>query len=159
MKTKKLLELLSLVGEVKSNRWNTVRDVVECLKTKTDTDIIKAYWNDTWKQENPKYNPLVLSEIKTWSTYEGDCIDLRFSNKNEKLHCSAKIYDGRLLDGKMQKIRFTAEFILPTSFIDNLESSITWAFESYLEHEYENYLEMQRKNWIEKLKTKIINTD
>lgn len=157
MTTKKLLELLALVNHVTISRWKTVMDLVECIKEQKGVKIIKSEWHDSFKKNNPKFYPLNLSQIETWSTYDGECISLIFSEKEGKLYCHVKIYDGDSFGGTRTNIRFTAELILPNSFIRKIEGKINWAFEVFLTESYEQHLESQKLLWINNLKSQIIN--
>jgi hypothetical protein len=164
MKTEKLFELLTLVDGVRSERWETVLQLVDVI-SKGSVIIKDKKWDDSWKQSRPDYYPLDLAEIKTWSTYDNTCIDLNFLNDISKgvvcdeypyqLVCKVKIYDGNSFGGDRRKLRFEALLWLPTTFIHTLEQRIEWAFNAYLEDAYENHLEAQKKLWINNMKSKI----
>lgn len=164
MRTEKLFELLTLVNGIKSKRWETVKQLVDIL-AKGSVAIKYKKWNDDWKQNNPEYYPLDLTEMQTWSTYDDTCIDLEFSNDttenyghaNNQLVCNVKIYDGNSFGGERQKLRFEALLWLPTAFIHIIEQRIEWAFETYLEDAYESHLEEQKKLWINNRKNEILH--
>ena len=69
MKIKKLFEILTLVKSVSSRRWSDVLLLVDAINNKT-VDVKEKKWYEKYKQDNPNYYPLELSEIRTRSTYE-----------------------------------------------------------------------------------------
>lgn len=156
MKTEKLFELLTLVDDVRSNEWSMVMLIADCI-SKGEADVLEKEWADRFKRDKSEYYPLDLSQIKTWSTYEGDCIKLKFHVDKDKLMCDVKIYDGNSFGGERNALRFSAKLCMPHEFVQNIESSINWAFECYLEQAYENHLEAQKLLWINNLKSQIIN--
>lgn len=159
MKTEKLFKLLTLVGGVRSTKWETVMQLVDTIK-QGGVSIIDKRWVDSWRE----YDQLDLSDINTWSTYDDTCIDLQFSNDtgkdngfpNNQLVCKVKIYDGRSLDGARTGLKFEAKLWLPTSFIHNIEQRIGWGFDSYLEDAYEIHLKSQKNLWINNMKNEIL---
>ena len=155
MKQAKLFELLKIIDGVYSSSWNMTKEIVKNI-TKKESKIILKEWHDNYKNKNPEWYPLDLAEFKTWSTYDA-CIDLEFSNKDEKLYCTAHIYDGDSYPGCRKELRFTAEFYLPNSFIKTLEEIINYKFNRYLEDLYDDHLESQKLLWITNLKTAILN--
>ncbi len=164
MKTEKLFELLTLVEGVTSKRWETVMQLVDLI-AKGSIDIKDKKWDDSFKQSKPKYYPLNLGDIKTWSTFDDTCIDLYFANDttenngqtNNQLVCTAKIYDGHSFGGNRNRLRFEALLWLPTSFIHTIEQRIEWAFETHLEESYETHLEEQKRLWIENKKKEFLS--
>jgi len=165
MKTEKLFELLTLVGGVKSKRWETVVQLVDEI-TKGNVTIKHKQWNCNWKQDRPDFYPLDLSILTTWSTYDNNCIDLKFSNDtsknngqpNNQLVCQVEIYDGNRFSGERIQLRFEALLWLPTAFIHTIEQRIEGDFETYLEDAYEKHLEAQKTIWINNMKSEIIGT-
>jgi len=169
MKIKKLFELLALVDGVTSCKWRTVMEIVGHPASgmpgylnntgykSNDAIVLNKQWHDDWKAKNPEYYPLNLTKLGTWSTFDNTCVDLFFTNKDNKLHCRARIYDGNNMHGYRTNLRFTAEFILPNKFIKVLEDNIKYEFERFLEEKHEVYLEEQKKNWIEDLRHKFLN--
>jgi len=160
MEIKKLFKLLTIVGEIKSTYWSTVMEIVGCpaAKIKGYFDKVKVLdkkWHDGYKSQNPEYYPLDLSNLTTWSTFNR-CIELTFTLVKTKLHCHAKIYEGSNFHGGRQKLRFTADLIMPNNFIRVLEDNILSSFNYYLEDQYDIYLETQKINWITDLKNKIL---
>ena len=153
MNNKKLFEVLTLVRSVRSSRWNDVRNIVELMPS---IEVKEKKWNEKYKQDNPEWYPLDLSKIETWSTYEGECIDLVFSNENNKVVCKVSIYDGDNMRGYRRDLRFTATLIMPNSFIKELEQKILYALDKLAEYSYEDYLETQKKLWMANFKTQIL---
>ena len=153
MTNKKLLEILTLVNSVKSSRWNDIRKVVE---TMASIEVKEKNWNEKCKQDNPEWYPLDLSKIETWSTYDGDCINLVFSNENNKLICEVSIYDGDNMNGYRLNLRFTATLIMPNSFIKELEQKILYALDRLAEDSYDDYLETQKKLWMSNFKSQVL---
>ena len=153
MNNKKLFEVLTLVRSVRSSRWNDVRNIVELMPS---IEVKEKKWNEKYKQDNPEWYPLDLSKIETWSTYEGECIDLVFSNENNKVVCKVSIYDGDNMRGYRRDLRFTATLIMPNSFIKELEQKILYALDKLAEYSYEDYLETQKKLWMANFKSQIL---
>jgi len=154
MENNKLFELLTLIGGVNSNKWRDVMKIVELMPF---IEVTEKKWVDKHKQRYPENYPLDLSKIKTWSTYDGECIDLVFSNEDNKLICEARIYDGERLNGYRRDLRFTATLIMPDDFIKELEYRILRAFDKFAEYSYEDFLENQKKLWVENFKSQILN--
>jgi hypothetical protein len=152
MNSKKLFEILTLVNSVKSSRWNDVRKIVEIMPF---IEVKEKKWNEKYKQDNPNWYPLDLSKIETWSTYEGECICLVFSNQNNKVFCEVSIYDGDNLSARRCNLRFTAKLIIPDTFIKELEQKILYALDRLAEDSYQDYLETQKKLWMSNFKSKI----
>ena len=153
MNNKKLFEVLTLVRSVRSSRLNDVRNIVELMPS---IEVKEKKWNEKYKQDNPEWYPLDLSKIETWSTYEGECIDLVFSNENNKVVCKVSIYDGDNMRGYRRDLRFTATLIMPNSFIKELEQKILYALDKLAEYSYEDYLETQKKLWMANFKSQIL---
>ncbi len=166
MKTKKLFNLLALIGSVKSSRWSMVQEIVQAF-SENGMVILEKEWDDVFKKMNPEHYPLDLSSIHTWSTFDNTCIELLFTvgglvekkDKDRKLHVHVRIHDGHCLGGHRTKLRFTAEIIMPDDFIHTIENLINWEFESYLDDKYEKHLEKQKQAWLNNLRTKILSTD
>ena len=97
---KKLFDILTLVDGVKSSNW---ADVMKIVETMPSIEVMEKKWNEKYKQDNPEWFPLDLSKIATWSTCDGECINLRFSNENNKLICNVSIYDGVIMNGYRKK--------------------------------------------------------
>ena len=153
MNNKKLLEILTLVNSVKSSRWNDVRKIVELMPS---IEVKEKKWNEKYKQDNPERYPLDLSKIETWSTYDGECINLVFSNDNNKVICKVSIYDGDNMNGYRRNLRFTATLIMPNNFIKELEQKILYALDRLAENSYEDYLETQKELWMSNFKSQIL---
>ena len=153
MNNKKLLEILTLVNSVKSSRWNDVRKIVELMPS---IEVKEKKWNEKYKQDNPEWYPLDLSKIETWSTYDGECINLVFSNDNNKVICKVSIYDGDNMNGYRRNLRFTATLIMPNNFIKELEQKILYSLDRLAENSYEAYLETQKKLWMSNFKSQIL---
>ena len=153
MNNKKLLEILTLVNSVKSSRWNDVRKIVELMPS---IEVKEKKWNEKYKQDNPEWYPLDLSKIETWSTYDGECINLVFSNDNNKVVCEVSIYDGENMNGYRRNLRFTATLVMPKNFIKELEQKILYALDRLAEDSYEDYLEIQKKLWMSNFKSQIL---
>ena len=163
MKTEKLFELLTLFDNVQSRNWNDVRKLVDEI-SKGRVTIKEKKWADQFKQDHPEYYPLDLADIKTWSTFDGTCIDLRFSNdiaeengqENNQLVCRATIYEGNSFGGYREGKRFEAVLWLSTAFIHEIEPIIARYLESHLEDAYDDYLESQKKLWIHNKRLEIL---
>lgn len=153
MTEEKLFELLTLLKEVRSSSWITVGKIVELMPY---IEVKEKKWNQKYKQDNPEWFPLDLSKIETWSTYDGECIYLVFSNENNRLVCNVSIYDGDNMNGYRTSLRFTATLIMPNSFIKEIEQIILYKLEILAEDSYEDYLETQKKLWIENFKLKFL---
>ncbi len=155
METSKLFKILKTIGHVKSSRWSTIEALVECIQFKEAT-VIKKSWQEKFMQSNLKHYPLDLSKIGTWSTYE-DCIDLHFTTDKDDFHCYVKIYDGDSFGGYRTNLRFTAELLLPLSFLNKIENSIHYGLTSHLEDLYDKHLEKQKLDWINKKRISILS--
>ncbi len=155
-----LFKLLTKLSYVRSHRWNMVCKVVELIDTidTTKAVVINKRWEDKWKQDNPQYNPLDLSDIKRWSTFEG-CVTLEFSTipEENRILLYAKIYDGDF-HGHPTGLRFEAKISLYGDFIVELKDSIGWKLDSLTEDLHDEHLESKRKQWIEKAKSDIIKS-
>lgn len=155
MKKEKLFKILTLINGVYSTSWNMIIQLSDEIKDDNAT-IIEKNWGDSFKNENYDMFPLDLSDRKTWSTFDGTCIDLKFVNINNKLTCIAKIYNGDTFDGHRKDLRFTATIELKNNFIFNIKNNILNGYENFLEKEYKNYLEKQKELWINKMREKFI---
>lgn len=153
MENEKLMDILTLVGKVKSNRWSDVMKIVELMPS---IEIIEKKWAEKYKQENPDWYPLDLSKTETWSTYDSECINLIFTNDNNKVICEVNIYEGDNMNGYRRNLRFTATLLMPNSFIKELEKKILYALDRLAEDSYEDYLETQKKLWLSKFKSDIL---
>jgi hypothetical protein len=154
MKNKKLFEILTLVGSVKSSSWNDVMSIVELMPSIT---VEEKRWNEKYKRDNPDWYPLDLFKIETWSTYERECINLVFSIKNNEIVCKASIYNGDSIYGHRKDLRFTATLIMPNIFIKSLEQKILYAIDRLAEDSYREHLEDQKKLWMVDFKSQIFN--
>lgn len=155
MEINKLFEVLTLVDSVKTNRWNDVQNIVAAIK-ESKVDIKEKKWGDGHKEQFADHYALDLSEIKTWSTYEGECIDITFTHEDGRLVCYVRIYEGGCFNGERKALRFTATLWLPKSFIYTIEGDITHALNRMAEYGYEDYLDNQKKLWILNFKSNII---
>jgi len=154
MTIKKLFNILQLVTYVESNKWNDVTRIVSGIAGGEITIKEKLWCN--YKANLYELYPLDLSKIETWSTFEGDCIHLRFYMKQNALVCYVHIYEGDSFSGHMRNIRFTATLILPNSFIKVIEPKIVRALNYFAEEEYHRYLDKQKKDWITNFKSQLI---
>ena len=128
MENKKLMKILKTIGKVKSSRWNVVMEIV---KNMDSIEVIEKNYHDDFKRNHPEIYPLDLSKLDTWSTYDGECINLIFKNENEKLVCDVSIYDGDCLNGYRTDLKFTAKLILPEFFISVIKENIVYVFDSF----------------------------
>ena len=152
---KQLFGLLKMLRYVVSSEWKIVCKIVDNFK---DIEVIEKrweYWN--YRNNDSKYYPLDLSNIKTWSTYDRTCISLEFSiNCDKKLFCDVKIYEGDNFNGIRKELRFSAKLIFPNKFITEISNIIRYKFDTYLEDRYEKFLEQQKHNWINEFKNQIL---
>jgi hypothetical protein len=153
MENKKLLKILTIVNSVNTNRWEYVQKIVEYMPA---IEVKEKKWADKFKQENPYLYPLDLSKIEIWSTFDGKCIDLTFSNENDNIRCDVVIYDGYNIYGTIN-IRFTAILLIHNNFIQEIEDLILWELDEFAEQSYEEYLENKKKLWISNFKNKILD--
>lgn len=153
MDNTKLFEILSLVKWVKCTRWNDVMKIVENMAL---IEVVEKKWFVKYKADNPEWYPLDLSQLKTWSTYEHECINLSFSNINNKLCCNVNIYEGDNLTGHRKELRFTAKLIMPSSYIEELSEKILNALDRVAEDSYYHHLENQKKLWMANFKDQIL---
>ena len=155
MSNEKLLELLTLIGSVKSNKWDHVMQIVELMPSIT---VMDKGWHDRFRQDHPDYYPLDLSKLETWSTSPRECVDLAFRNKEGNLICYANIYDSDTFDGHRLRLRFTATLVMPIDFIKELKEKILYGLDGYVEDSYEEYLEKQKETWMSNLQSEILGT-
>lgn len=153
MTNKKLFELLKLVDGVDFSYWSMVNHLVDCIN-ENKSIVIEKEWKN-YKKDFPDSCPLDLSKISTWSTYD-KCVDVNFTNVNEKLYCKVKIYEGDTFDGYRKDLRFTATLILPDKFIKQIANTIEACFEYYLSKSYEKHLEAKKKQWIYEKRNEIL---
>lgn len=144
MNEMKLMDILSLVGEVHSNKWGDVMAIVEAMP---DVIVVDQRWNSIYKQDNPDLYPLDLTRLDTWSTYDRTCISLLFHNTNGVLMCDALIYDGNM-DGPRKSQRFTATLLMPVHFIKHIEPRLLYALRKHAEEAYEAHLRADKEEWI-----------
>jgi hypothetical protein len=152
MNQKELIKALSIIGEVKVSRWQTVRDIVAQFSPR---QVIRKEWLDQFQKDHPDLYPLDLSDIETWSTYES-CVDLSFQLKDRKLHCDARIYEGESMSGNRTDVRFEADLKLPIAFIRKIKSEIEYSFDNFLSNSYDEHLRRKRIAWINNLKEEIL---
>lgn len=154
MEVNNLKEVLILVGGVYVQNWDKLRKVVQAV-TDEKAEIISSQWEDRFRREHPEIYPLRLNKLDTWSTYER-CHHLTFTVVEDRLHCHAVIFDGDFYDGYPTKKRFEADFYLPDSFFEVIESSIGYKFNHYILERYEDYLEKKKQDWIKKETKKLL---
>lgn len=155
MESDKLIEILRLVGVVKSDQWKRVLEIVKWIKA-DKVKVVEKAWFEPFRNVKPDYYPLDLSDIETWSTYDGDCISLTFYIDNNKLFCDVIIYDGEIMHGYRKNKRFIAKLEFDDSYILTLENRIMYDFQKFAEDRYEDYLERKKENWVNRYKNKII---
>ncbi len=151
METKKLFNILTIVGNVTSTRWDTVLNLVECINN-GGAKIIKKQWENHHKGKSLDIKPMDLHDINIWSTFDGTCINLFFTINKDELHCYVKIYDGESFGGYRKGLRFSAELNLLHDFIHKIEREINWELNCHFDNEYEKHLEDQKKKWINEMK-------
>ena len=144
-----LIKKLKLIDNVYSSKWVTVMEVVTIL---SKSKILEKNW-ENHKQDFEDIYPLNLEEIDTWSTFES-CVSLCFSILEEGLICNAHIYDGTTT-GERRALRFTAKIQLPLSFIVNLNDSIEYTFEDYLNDSYHLFLQNRKVEWKKEYKKRM----
>ena len=154
MTIKKLFGILRLTKNVSTNSWDTLRSIVDGIKS-GEIIVKEKSWADNFKKQNENYYPLDLSKLDTWSTYDL-CRNMSFYIEQDRLVCEAHIYDGRMSDGSITKLRFSTKLWLPNNFIKSLESKIMYKFDLYADDCYEEFLETKKKNWIDEFKSEII---
>ncbi len=156
MEISKLFEVLKLVGFVESCQWKRVLGIIELIQNDRVT-IAEKSWFEPYRNIQSKYYPLDLDKVDTWSTYDGDCIDLKFKIEENTLVCYATIYDGEIMHGHRRCKRFTAKLEFDADYIISLESVILHSLERLADREYENYLEHQKFIWTTSFKNTILN--
>lgn len=157
MKTTKLFELLVVVEHVYSRTWEDVMELVVCIGD-NQIEATEKKWADRYKQDAPQHFPLDLSNIKTWSTYEG-CTDLNFYTNGDKFLCDARVYNGELLDGHRTDLRFTATIELPYSYLQTIKDKIMYAVEKLATVAYEDHLLAVERKWKENYKLKVFGIE
>ncbi len=157
MTQKKLFEILNLLGNVSSTDYKIMQKLFEYIKAGT-CKIIKKQWGERFKNEHIDMYPLDLTNFDRWCTYDNNrCVSLEFATtKDGMLLCIAKIYDGGNFDGYRKELRFMAELILPSDFIQHIQIYIEWALDSHVEDAYDKHLEDQKRLWMHKMKAGIL---
>lgn len=158
MTTEILIKMLITIKSVKPNAWGAWDKVMKIVSVIQDgsATVKNAQWHNSFKQNKPEWYPLQLDVLKTWSTYT-ECINLKFFVDEQKvLICEALVFDGEPLSGTPNNKRFSATIELPLSFIYNLEDSIKYSFDCYLNDAYDKHLEEQARIWIENKRNEII---
>ena len=156
MEVSKLFEVLQLVGEVRSNQWKRVLEIVDLIQNDRVT-ILEKSWHEPYTNIQVKYYPLDLDKVDTWSTYDGECIDLTYYIEDNSLICDAVIYDGEMMHGYRRSKRFKAKICFDADYIIQIENIILYEFNRLAEREYENYLESQKLIWMTGFKNTILN--
>lgn len=154
MNQKQLKSALMHLECVYDSSWSQIINLVDSIKNE-ETIVSSARWADNHKNESPTCYPLDLSDILTWSTFDGQCIDLIFKvskSKRDRLTCLVKIYDGSSFGGYRTALRFTAELYLPLSYIRNIDNLIEYKLNLKASDAYDSYLESQRKLFIDNYK-------
>jgi len=165
-KTETLIRKLRVLNDMKLNqidvvskRWDTVMKIVKSLNDKkTRAYVLEKEWYDRYKRERPDMYPLDLLDIHKWSTFDNtECINLEFGMEDDgKLHCHAIIYDGDMMNGYKEVQRFTADIILPYTFVLKITGIIESAFDVFLNWEYEANLEVKRTIWKRELERTLL---
>lgn len=156
MTIKKLIKLLTYNECCYVNTWSIIQELVSIMPK---CQITKKEWlgTNSYKNNIDYYN-LDLFDIKTWSTYDKSCIDLRFTiTSGNKLLCKAKIFNGDMVNGNRKSEKFYAELLVPMNFIKKLETNILNQSKVRLDYEYTKYLEDMKNEWINDVLEKILN--
>lgn len=156
MEVSQLFTVLQLVGEVNSCQWKRVLEIVDLIQNDRVT-IVEKSWHDPYRNIQSKFYPLDLDKVDTWSTYDGECIDLNYYIEDNTLMCDAVIYDGEMMHGHRRSKRFTAKIMFDADYIIQLENIILHSFNRLAEREYENYLDSQKFIWMTGFKNQILN--
>lgn len=155
MKLKELKQMLTIIGTYHSTRWSTVMAIVKFINDNKCT-IKEKKWDWDYKNDNPNIYPLDLSNIKTWSTYDGTCISLDFTPNGSRILCDVRIYDGDSFDGHRKKLNFTATLSLPNSFLKVLEDGLKYSFDDHVDDLYENHLMLKKEQWMDNCKLELL---
>jgi len=149
---KELIKKLTIIGETSTDNWSVLRNVVGSMDM---IKVIEKEWCDRFKQDNPDMYPMDLSEMKTWSTFQG-CSSLRISLVDGALQCKATIWNGDMLNGDRDDKRFTATLELPTEMIRMFEDVICSRFRRYLYDAFRSYLADERQAWMDNFSETIL---
>jgi hypothetical protein len=152
MTIKKLFELLKLVKNVTSNRWD---DVLKIVKIMSSIEVKEKEWNNKYKRDNPEWNPLDLSKIETWIAIDRKCIELDFNIETNKLICKANIYRFEIFEN-FRRLNFTATLIMPDEFIQEIEYLIIDEVNNLAKEAYEEHLKKQKELWISNFKSEML---
>lgn len=136
MNNKQLFKALEKVKYVYSSDFKFLRLIFDIVNTNPNTiieqDIRSCYFN--------------IADFHRWSTYE-ECIDLKFEAK-DNLICTVYVYDGNLLDGQREKLRFLLKVKLPLTFLKNIQETIQYELKEYYHQEYQNMLKKIEYDWV-----------
>ena len=153
MIVRKLFNVLDLLGEVNIDKWSIVMKLVESMSS---IEVKEKKWDDSYKQNHLSSYPLDLTKLETWSTFDGECVKLVFSNRFGKFTCDVSIYDGDNMHGRRRNLRFTAILILPNIFIKEIEDTILYRFDNYSEQAYRDHLLAQKELWMSEFKNQVL---
>jgi hypothetical protein len=161
-----LKKIFPIIQNVSVFDWKVVQLLQKGVLEKQIV-VLKSLWEDlySYKNNSKYYDAPDLTQIKTWSTYDGkykkihqSCINLIFEYKDTKnFICYVKIYDGDILNGHRTHLRFTATLNLPIDLLYIIEGEINWSFNRDLEYQYDDYLEQKRQEWMLKRKQELLN--
>lgn len=87
-----------------------------------------------------------IADFHHWSTYE-DCVDFKFE-ANDKLTCAVYVYDGNMVDGQREKLRFLLKVELPLNFLKNIQENIQYELIEYYHQQYQDMLKKIETDWV-----------
>lgn len=152
-KSEKLFKMLKTIKYINIDKFDIVRELVKSIQDKKII-IKEKKWADSFYEATKK--SLDLTDIKTWSTFDGSCISLKFSIVRNKILCEVSIYEGDSMNGYRTDLRFTAKLEVPKDFLIKIEYSINYIFERYLYDKYEEFLNKQAHKFVNNLRAKIL---
>lgn len=157
MKQLELTKVLKHIKAVEVGSWNRVLAIVKMIQS--GARVLEKEHADDFKRSHPESYPLDLSEIDTWSTYDG-CVSIMLQfNKANKLIANIHLYNGDIMNGSKTSLRFTAKIELPNYFLNckSVKEQLTRALNIHAELAYKEYLKDVQEKWENEFKKRILS--
>lgn len=157
-----LIAGLENLETIKVTNWSVFSMIREKFTSNdSSVHVISKIWTDRYDFNNKFGKILDLSDKNNWRIFQENH-QLTFSIFEDRLHCSAKLFEGgdggyiSYISSNRREGKFDVEFTLPIDFIENIGKFIIGELNRILDNEYEDFLEKQRQDWIEKERNKIL---
>lgn len=116
--------------------------------------LIEGGFDDVFKRKHWKFD---LSDDNLWRTYDS-CINGTILFENDKIFAKIIIYDGEMLYGFREKIRWEALFEIfdQQEFLNYFRNNIQDRFNSIVEAKYQEEEELKKKMRILEIKKNLL---